>query len=320
MNPLTVKNFVETTLGDASSPWDLDLLSKIANTNVPELAYGGAYLYSKSDINFLWASWIIESYCDSERLISSDNWSRVFKIVVSGFQEIHGEKDCEDVLKAAKLISDIIYDRILSARGRSRKPITKATKLSLINSSSSPRCWYCGYKFCDDAVESFLSSCKKINLPPYVDYLTGRGLIERHLKIEVDHIIPFSKGGADSIHEDNLKITCGWCNSYKSNNISIYGVRSKNIRYNHKIKGLLSIPNPFWCIRAFGVLRRCSYHGCTAKNSHAELFISPRNLNGVLNPYNIDVRCSKHDPIQEWRLVPRETYKKNIVKSLESIF
>ena len=41
--------------------------------------------------------------------------------------------------------------------------------------------------------------------------LCDAAMESRHL--EVDHIIPRSKGGHD--HEDNLQLLCGWCNKVK---------------------------------------------------------------------------------------------------------
>ncbi|MBF5067143.1 HNH endonuclease, partial [Salmonella enterica subsp. enterica serovar Istanbul] len=107
-------------------------------------------------------------------------------------------------------------------------------------------------------------------------------LIERDLKIEVEHKLPFSKGGGDIDDLNNIALSCGWCNRYKSNLISIYDV-GRNLK-NYKNSNFIgfSIPEPYWVIRKMALANRCSHPGCTATRKN-NLYIDLINPRGAAN-------------------------------------
>lgn len=54
-------------------------------------------------------------------------------------------------------------------------------------------------------------------------FLPGRGnVIDGHVKLHIDHIVPISKGGSNE--DDNLRIICAKCNLSKGNSIENYSI------------------------------------------------------------------------------------------------
>jgi hypothetical protein len=134
-----------------------------------------------------------------------------------------------------------------------------------------------------------------------------RGLIERDLRIEIDHVFPFSQGGQD---EDNLQLACGWCNRHKSAHLSIYDVEGQPRSAGQNSLGISSVPQPFWVVRLLALNRTCEYQsGCTRSVQTAELTVAAIRESGALNPTNLRVTCREHDPLGAIRLQPPSVAK-----------
>ena len=173
-------------------------------------------------------------------------------------------------------------------------------------SGPEPRCWICGYKFTKWAENKFLAYGEYMEPPlsQFVDYMTLHGLSQRDVSVEVDHAIPFSKGGNE---EDNLRLACGWCNSHKSDHISLYDVAIKPRIVDHPKLGKRSLPHPFWIVRLLSVRRHCEYKdGCDKTVDNAQLTVVHKHPEGAMNPTNLRIICSEHDPIGSSRLVSRK--------------
>lgn len=304
-----IKRFLKSVYNNSYCSWSSEFLLEISEKNVPDLVLGNNLSILKSDIHSKWARWFIESMCDP-KMFEKDppTYSKVFSVVYSNICSILPEREQSHKVSLSGTISDVVLNYLYIAQNkRIRKQLTLNEKLSLIDiSGRNPRCWICGYKFSDEAIENFISRTKyKIPRPLFIDILKPLGLSDRDLQIEVDHIKPFSHGWGD---EDNLRISCGWCNRYKSNCESIYDTYglAKTIRGYNNLP-FWTLPNPFWTIRVLGVNKKCSFNkGCNATNLNSELTIAPIVKYGSLNPANLRVVCYEHDPLVECRLLKKD--------------
>ncbi|HIA54453.1 MAG TPA: hypothetical protein EYN91_20595, partial [Candidatus Melainabacteria bacterium] len=175
----------------------------------------------------------------------------------------------------------------------------------LFDAGDPPRCWICGAKFHKQSVECYLSpGCEgDIPLPHQVDIMTPKGLYQDDLKIQIDHAIPFSRGGTEE--NDNLRLACGWCNRYKSSHTNLYDVGGITIAGNQEIPEVSSLPKPFWSVRFMVVYGKCQFQGaegCDKSVKSEEIRIAPINTNGAMNPRNLQLTCPEHDPIRSSRL------------------
>ncbi|MFT7866782.1 MULTISPECIES: HNH endonuclease [Amycolatopsis] len=130
-----------------------------------------------------------------------------------------------------------------------------------------------------------------------------RGLKQRHLSIEIDHVTPVAGGGSNDV--DNLRLACGWCNQVKSRYASLYDVATWPARHvDHPSLGWMTLPQPFWVLRIVSMRGRCEHpDGCSARLATDELFAAPARARGTLNPVNVRVYCHEHDPWSIDRLV-----------------
>lgn len=132
--------------------------------------------------------------------------------------------------------------------------------------------------------------------------------MERDFAIEVDHVVPFSRGGED---KDNLELACGWCNRSKSANMSIYEVEGQPRSAGPNVLGFGSLPQPFWIVRLLALIRTCEHpDGCDRSVENAEMTVVPIRAGGALNPTNLRVTCYDHDPLGSNRLLPPSAVRK----------
>jgi 5-methylcytosine-specific restriction endonuclease McrA len=187
---------------------------------------------------------------------------------------------------------------------RRRRALSRDDKRLLLDiSGKPPRCWICGAAFKEVDVDNFLFGRTALSdLPRFVDVLRPRGLDERDLSIEVDHVVPFSRGGQD---KGNLALSCGWCNRAKGAYTSIYDVAGQPLRAQPNSIGLHSLPQPFWVVRLLALGEGCTHpDGCELSRHNAELTIAPIREAGALNITNLRVTCFGHDSLGSRRLQP----------------
>lgn len=302
-----ISSFLDITADKLEEFWDIKSLSNIANQRVPDFVMSGRGTLLRADIHILWTQWFIESICDPDLFANShQGYAHIFKTVQRRIPVIFPSiTECEKN-EIAKYIARLVDKEVQRRRERKRISLSLETKKMLWDIySPEPHCWICGYKFTQWAENKFLgqTNYNEAPLPHFVDYMTLHGLIERDICVEVDHAVPFSKGGWE---EDNLRLACGWCNSHKGDRISLYDVSLKPRTLIHPKLGKQSIPHPFWIVRLLSVRKSCEYEGgCNQTLEDAQLTVFPRHPEGAMNPTNLRVICPDHDPLGSNRFVSR---------------
>jgi 5-methylcytosine-specific restriction endonuclease McrA len=303
-----ISSFLNVTADKLENCWDMKSLSNIANQRVPDFVMSGRGTLLRADINMLWTQWFIESICDPEVFAnSSKGYAFVFKAVQQRIPFIFPEIPQNERIALAQELAKLVNKEVQRRETRERISITSEQRKLLWDiSGPEPRCWICGYKFTTWAENKFLgyTDDMEISLPQFVDYTTLHGLTQRDISVEIDHAVPLSKGGND---EDNLRLACGWCNSHKSDRVSLYSVSTKPRILLHPKLGKQSIPHPFWVVRLLSVRRRCEYEGGCDKSVDCEpLTVLPRHPEGAMNPTNIRATCLEHDSLGSNRFVSRK--------------
>ena len=296
--------FVQSALQDDRLNWSYASLGSLARRRVPDQVLGEQRLVLRADINRQWGRWFVESLADPQRYASSQlSYPRIFadvhQSVTRRFGNLAKPKQRELASAASSILMRTV-ERLKADRNRSRW--SKEERRTLLDSvGGSPRCWICGARFSRDAVHNFCErDARSIPLPPFVDILKPRGLNQRDLSIEIDHIIPHSLGGSD---EDNLALACGWCNRHKQSYGSIYDVVGRPKKAGKNSFGATSLPQPFWTVRLMATIRRCEHpNGCSESADTTEITVAPRDCTGSLNPVNLCVTCKNHDPYKVRRL------------------
>lgn len=302
-----ISSFLDTTADKLEEFWDIKSLSNIANQRVPDFVMSGRGTLLRADIHILWTQWFIESICDPDLFASSQQgYAHIFKTVQKRVPIIFPGVTEDERNEIAKYIARLVDKEVQRRRERKRISLTLEAKKMLWDIySPEPRCWICGYKFIKWAENKFLgyTNYNEAPLPQFVDYMSLHGLILRDICVEVDHAVPFSKGGCE---EDNLRLACGWCNSHKSDRVSLYDVSLKPRTLIHPKLGKQSIPHPFWIVRLLSVRRSCEYEGgCNQTVENGQLTVFPRHPEGAINPTNLRVICPDHDPLGSNRFVSR---------------
>ena len=300
--------FLRSALQDDRLNWSCASLESLASRSVPDQVLGEQRFVLRADINRQWGRWFVESLADPQRYASSQLsypriFADVFQSVTRRFGNLAKPKQ-KELARAASSILMRTVERLKVDRNRSRW--SKEERRTLLDSvRGSPRCWICGARFSRVAVHNFLErDSRSIPLPLFVDILKPRGLIQRDLSVEIDHIIPHSLGGSD---EDNLALSCGWCNRHKQSYGSIYDVVGRPKEAGKNPFGATSLPQPFWTVRLMATIRGCEHpNGCSESADTTEITVAPRDRTGSLNPVNLLVTCKNHDPYKARRLQSRE--------------
>ena len=290
--------FLASALDLAASYWDAGTLRHLANLQVPDRLLGHQRPLLTADINQQWAQWFVESLADPRRYtLQPVTFPRIFEDVFKGLETRFSHLDRPERKELAATAARILLDfaqRLQASQDRKRLSTRERRRL-LDYAGTSPRCWICGSEFPEAAIDNFLyRESHTIPLPPLVDILKPRGLFQRDLSVEVDHIIPHSQGGGD---EDNLALACGWCNRHKSAHASIYDVEGRPKFAASNAFGASSLPQPFWTVRLLATVRICEHPlGCRASADREGVTVVPVHETGALNPVNLRVTCYKHDP------------------------
>jgi hypothetical protein len=298
----SISQFSESALGQDVDTWDETAVRKLASLVVPFGTIGASAWIVDADTRLLWARWFLESVFDPALFRDGITYAHLFARVQSAVEERTFGMTPHQRGDITKRIANVLRPLLRADAERRRAVWARETRLLL--RELYPRCWVCGSSFPDWAIDKFVgNSARDVPAPlPFVDYLRPRGLVVGDLQIEVDHVNPFSLGGGDAV--DNLRLACGWCNRHKAARSVIYDAPGSCRRVYHPKRGRLSVPQPFWTVRALALVGRCEHlGGCDSRSSNSELTVAPRFLGGAPNPANLMVVCSAHDPLSETRLV-----------------
>jgi hypothetical protein len=309
MNFDAICSFLENTSTRLETSWQMQSLNSIAGLRVPDFITGRQDTVLRADINTLWTQWFLESICDPERFVeSSPDYAHIVHAVKIEVPSLFTNIEVSKHGELIKQISRLVYKEIQRRQTRNRIAFDTSIKDALWDVyGPEPRCWICGYKFSQWAIDKFLG-CKtveEIPQPQFIDYLKPRGLNERDFQIEIDHVFPFAGGGGDD--PSNLRLVCGWCNSHKRNRLSIYDVAAKPPVIQHPNLGRVSVPHPFWSVRLLSLHRRCEHEGgCDKTIENSELTVTSRHQEGSMNPVNLRVTCLDHDHIGSKRFISKK--------------
>ena len=292
--------------------WDNGELRGLGTLEVPDALLGSHRFLLRADIAEHWARWFAESLADPTRHTARGATKlRVRAEVSESVRGWFGDYSGRELDEVTRFATDAVWEMVrrLKVAAVPRKGLRRDDKLLLLDlASNPPRCWICGAVFSDAAIDNFLDGVgARVRKPDLVDILKPRGLLEKDLSIEVDHVIPHSKGGGDA---ENLRIACGWCNRHKGARSSMYDVRTDYEIRQRKGKGTrqfsgVSVPQPFWTVRLLGVTRACEHReGCSNTADDSELTVYPVRERGAMNPVNLRVTCRDHDPYGGVRLQP----------------
>lgn len=306
-----VTDFIDKTPNDPASFWDYTAITSLAGMKIPDVLYGDQQALLVADQYRLWLSWFVEGLL-SPRAVAPDKTFRrlhVFQAVSQRVNKLYGGVDASRRERLTNKIADYIYAEIERLRDDvARDYADAATKLSLMAATTPPRCYICGFAFSQEAQDAFLKTPGRnpIELPLIVDVFRPRGLVERDVKIEIDHLVPVAKGGKG---QPNLRLSCGWCNKYKSKRVSLYEASlmpPHTLPFRVSGHRLHELPNPFWTIRILALRPSCQHPGtCTKTAKDSELFIGLNDWSGSPNPTNLAVYCADHDPIASDRMQAR---------------
>ena len=305
-----VTNFVEAAPVDPASAWDYEAIIKLAGNAPPSTLFGDQEPLMRGDQHRLWLRWFIEGLV-SPHVFARERSLGKLEVYAAAFRRVSAMYPMVDLPRRKKL-ADLLTEHIAAEVERARSDLARdsasaATRLELLAEHTPARCYICGYAFSRQAQDAFLKVKGRdpIVLPLLVDVLRPRGLRERDVKIEVEHLVPVAAGGHG---QDNLRLACGWCNMHKSARVSLYEVSFLPPRSEFLIGRLrlFELPNPFWTIRILALRKRCQHvDGCVRTAADSELFVAYSDWSGSPNPTNLTVYCAEHDSIRADRYQAR---------------
>ena len=310
-----VRHFLEHTSQDPGSLWRLPELEGMASRPPPDdmLHRNGTVL--RADAYAIWFRWFVEGLCNPLRYVGDETKTiiDVLADTIARVDEIYPREPRDERLVLAQRLAQRVMVEVERRRDLGRVGASSLLKRELVDAAGGvPRCYICGFRFGPDALDKFLKRRAgiKLSLPSFVDVLRPRGLSDRDIGIEVDHVVPVAGGGGG---RDNLALACGWCNKSKGARTSIYDADGRPPRSSYVLGAHTwhELPHPFWTVRILATRARCEHGGgCPARPQEAELFLAPGDHRGSPNPSNLHVYCSAHDPYAAHRFYGREAARR----------
>lgn len=303
MVDLALGQFVQEAFAADTATWDEQAVRALATKVAPPALGGTADWLLRGDANSLWARWFLEGLADPQPYLAGDlQYAHLFKQIRDAVSTAGAQLPADEQGQLSRSLSKLLWREIEHRAVGRRVPADRELRLLLWD--LYPRCWICGAAFSDWARAVFFGEeCDTApSTLPFVDFYKPRGTLLKHLRIEVEHVVAHSGGGADD--PVNLRLACGWCNRAKSDWAVLYDAEGAPRQRRHPTLGIASVPQPFWVVRFLAMRGRCEDpSGCQQRTSTAELTVAARNHGGSPNPANLMVVCHEHDPMTEARLV-----------------
>jgi hypothetical protein len=209
--------FIQTALYEPEYSWQSSSISDLASLRVPDNILGRNNTLLRADVNCQWARWFVEGIVDPRAYIGKEiSYAYIFSDVLKVICDKFPGHNKEELREISSIVAKITQRFIgVFQEDRNRISASKSDRILLLElSGRTPRCWICGGEFSEEAVDNYIYKRKwKLPLPLLIDVFKPKGLNHRDLSIEIDHVVPHALGGGD---DDNLKLSCGWCNRYKS--------------------------------------------------------------------------------------------------------
>jgi 5-methylcytosine-specific restriction endonuclease McrA len=305
-------NLLHAVLGVPASFWDESSMQRIASLTFPERLLGKQAYIMRSDVYQQWSNWFLEGLANPLNYLGREyGYPHVVLDVFNAIKIFFPDRTIPEIKQLARVSSKLIYERVeVLRRVRRRISLDKKERINLLDiAGESPRCWLCGKKFSDEAIENFgEKTSHKLPLPYFIDVYRPSGLKEQDLRIEADHVNSFSNGGEE---EGNLKLACGWCNRHKSSLSSLYQVGGNSRIAGENSLGITVLPQKFWIVRFLALARICDHNlGCESNCENSEMTVYVHNNKGSFNPFNLKVVCHNHDPISHLRYQSPDVVRK----------
>ena len=217
MSLASVSHYVANTPQDPASLWreiDLVAMSVLAP---PQDVLQRNETVVRADTHALWFRWFLEGLCNPLRYVGDESKTIVDVLgdTLARVNELYPGEPLDERKVLAQRLAKRVMIEVERRRQLERIGALFTEKRALIDDAvAEPRCWICGFRFGQDAIDKFLKKRKgiELELPEFVDLLRPRGLYTRDVGIEVEHIVPVAEGGGG---KGNLALACGWCNKNK---------------------------------------------------------------------------------------------------------
>lgn len=304
MSTAAISKLVEAAFAE-SVPWLPERLEALSSQCVPDAVFGGWSSMLRGDARRLWTEWFVTAFADPFS-INASRFAHCYALCSESVDREFPQASPEERRSLAFGIARALGLEAKRRNETGRGIISRKDRQQLLaDAGVQPRCWICGYAFSGQIVDAFADGVRASpSLPLFLDAWRPHGRNPRDVGIEVDHVLAVHEGGEGE--SDNLRLACGWCNVHKGARSNIYEVAARASRVFHPRWGQIAVPWPFWVVRMMALRRGCEYpDGCSRRAEDCALRIAPRRFGGDANPMNCWICCPEHDPIREWRFVPR---------------
>lgn len=315
MDAKTLADYVSYAQEAASNGWREQSLRQFSHRQMPPDVLGSHAWLLEADARMTWTSWFVDGLIDRSRYVHNRRlgYPQLYVEIQRQLRDQNPDLPVDEVRMAASALSELAWEDIVRRRDIGRSSPSRSDREELwFAAEPHPRCYLCGYPFTARARDRYLErrAARPLtpeDLPLLVDFTRPRGMVTRDLGVEIDHVTAVSAGGRSYLA--NLRLACGWCNMVKGDRGTLYDAPA-TFAGTMRIRdlGLVSLPQPLWVLRIVATRGRCEHpSGCSATLQSHELYVAPRNLDGMLNPANCRIYCSNHDPWATIRFIGRDT-------------